>query len=79
VVHRTQKHDPPGETPVCTKGQHTRQARYRLQKELLITSSIAAEVFSALLASDPERARRSESVLIQHEKYRNDPGFSQYP
>ena len=48
----------------------------RLQKELLITSSIAAEVFSALLASDPERAWRvSESVLLQHEKYRNDCCF----
>ena len=48
----------------------------RLQKELLITSSIAAEVFSALLASDPERAWRvSESVLLQHEKYRNDSRF----
>jgi hypothetical protein len=48
----------------------------RLQKEVLITSSIAAEVLSALLASDPERAWRvSESVLLQHEKYRNDSRF----
>ena len=48
----------------------------RLEKELLITSSIAAEVFSALLASDPERAWRvSEAVLLQHEKYRNDSCF----
>jgi hypothetical protein len=48
----------------------------RLQKELLITSSIASEVFSALFASDPERAWRvSESVLLQHEKYRNDSRF----
>jgi hypothetical protein len=48
----------------------------RLQKELLITSSIAAELFSTLLASDPERAWRvSESVLSQHEKYRNDSRF----
>jgi hypothetical protein len=48
----------------------------RLQKELLITSSIAPEVCSALLASDPERAWRvSESVLLQHEKYRNDSRF----
>ena len=48
----------------------------RLQKELLITSSIAAEVFAALRASDPERAWRvSESILLQHEKYRNDSCF----
>jgi hypothetical protein len=48
----------------------------RLQKEVLITSSIAAEVFFALLASDPERAWHvSESVLLQHEKYRNDSRF----
>lgn len=48
----------------------------RLQKELLITSSIAAELFSTLLASDPEGAWRvSESVLSQHEKYRNDSRF----
>ena len=39
----------------------------------LITSPMAAEVFSALRASDPERAwRLSELVLLQHEKYRND-------
>jgi hypothetical protein len=48
----------------------------RLQKELLITSSIAAEVFSALLVAVPERAWRvSESVLLQHEKYRTDSRF----
>lgn len=48
----------------------------RLQKELLIISSIAAEVFSGLLASDPERAWRvSESILFHHEKYRNDSCF----
>jgi hypothetical protein len=48
----------------------------RLQKELLITSSIAAEVFSASLASDPERAWHvSESVQLQHEKYRSDSRF----
>ena len=53
-----------------------REDIHRLQKELLIISSIAAEVFSALLASDPERAWRvSESVLLQHEKYRNDSRF----
>jgi hypothetical protein len=46
----------------------------RLQKELLVISSIAAEVFAALLAS--ERAWRiSESVLLQHEKGRNDSCF----
>jgi hypothetical protein len=92
---------------VCTKGQHTRQARYRLhgrpattrgtatasaaaearellredidrlQKELLIISSICRlPVIVALLNSDPERAWRvSESVLLQHEKYRNDSCF----
>ena len=34
----------------------------RLEKELLITSSIAAKVFSALLASDPERVSGVGSV-----------------
>jgi len=48
----------------------------RLQKELLITSSIAAELFSTLLASDPERAWSvSESILSKHEKYRDDSHF----
>ena len=48
----------------------------RLQKELLITSSIATELFSTLLASDPERAWCvSESVLSQFEKYRDDSDF----
>lgn len=48
----------------------------RLQKELVVTSSIAAELFSTLLASDPERAWSvSESILSQHEKYRDDSHF----
>ena len=60
----------------AAEARELREDILRLQKELLITSSIAAEVFSALLASDPERAWRvSESVLLQHEKYRNDSRF----
>lgn len=48
----------------------------RLQKELVITTSIAAEVFSTLLAADPEGAWRvSESVLSKHERYRDDSHF----
>jgi hypothetical protein len=48
----------------------------RLQKELLITSSIAAGCSPRWLASDPERAWRvSESVLLQHEKSRSDSRF----
>jgi hypothetical protein len=48
----------------------------RLQKEILIASSIVAELFSALRESDPERAGHvSEGVLSQHEKYQDDPHF----
>lgn len=48
----------------------------RLRKELLVISSIAAELFSTLLASDAERARCvSESLLSQHERYQDDPRF----
>ena len=48
----------------------------RLQKELLVTSSIAGELFSTLLASHPERAWRvSVALLLQHEKYQDDSHF----
>jgi hypothetical protein len=48
----------------------------RLQRELLVISSIAAELYSTLLASDPERARYvSDALLSQHEKYQDDPHF----
>jgi hypothetical protein len=57
-------------------GELLREDIGRLQKELSITSSIAAELFSTLLASDPERAWRvSESVLSQYEKYQDDSHF----
>jgi hypothetical protein len=48
----------------------------RLRKELLVISSIAAELYSTLPASDPERARYvSESLFTQHERYQDDPHF----
>jgi hypothetical protein len=57
-------------------GELLREDIGRLQKELLITSSIAAELFSTLLASDSERAWRvSELVLSQHEEYQDDSHF----
>jgi hypothetical protein len=61
---------------IQTSRKNCDRQRNTVIDQLLITSSIAAEVFSALLASDPERAWRvSESVLLQHEKYRNDSCF----
>jgi hypothetical protein len=48
----------------------------RLRKELSVISSIAAELFSTLVESNPERAQGvSESVLSKHERYRDDPCF----
>ena len=51
-----------------------REEMGRLRKELLVISSIAAELYSALLTVDPECARYvSESLLSKHERYQDDP------
>src|SRR5687767_4218957 len=48
----------------------------RLEKEVLISASIAREAFSALLGGDPQGAGRlSQSVLSQYEKYRDNCEF----
>jgi hypothetical protein len=45
-----------------------------LRKELLVISSIAAELYSTLVSADPEWARFvSKSLLSQHERYQDDP------
>lgn len=48
----------------------------RLRKELLITTSIATELFSALVHADSERAWQvSDSVLSDHREYRESCDF----